>query len=129
TSGNLGIMRQYDVFKIIMPASKVKGGKYFLDKDILALVHGRKFEKISDRMIASMDEDRIDDLIHVLQNNHSASVELSQDQYLQIAATLEKPAPKKVMDMPKKNEADEDMLMLELEAEALSLELELLQVA
>ena len=64
-----------------------------------------------------------------MQNNHSASVELSQDQYLQIADTLEKPAPKKVMAMPKKKDDDEDILILELEAEALSLELELLQVA
>lgn len=129
TSGNLGIMRQYDVFKIIVPASKVKGGKFFLDNDILALVHNRRFEKISDRMIAAMDEDKMDELIQVLQNNHSASVELTQDQYVQIANTLEKPVPKKVMVMPKKKEDDEEVLILEMEAEALSLELELLQVA
>ena len=79
-------------------------------------------------MMASLPEENIDKFIRVLQKNHSASVELTNDQYLQIANTLEKPTPKKIMALPTQ-EDNEELLILELEAEALGLELELLQVA
>ena len=128
TNADLGIMRQWDSYKILVPASKAKGGKFFLDNEILALVTDGKFEKVSTKMIASLPEDNIDEFIEVLQKNHSASIELSNDQYLQIADTLEKPKPKKVMALPKK-EDNEALLILELEAEALALELELLKAA
>lgn len=128
TNGKVGIFKQPGTYKIFVPGSKIKGGKYFLDKDLLALVQNGKFEKVSDQMIATMDDGHIDELIELLQRNHSASVELNKDQYLQIADTLEKPKPKKVMELPKK-EDNEDVLILELEAEALALELELLKAA
>ncbi|MCK5209490.1 MAG: hypothetical protein KAQ79_15755 [Cyclobacteriaceae bacterium] len=128
TNADLGIMRQWDSYKILVPASKTKGGKFFLDNEILALVTDGKFEKVSTKMMASLPEDNIDEFIEVLQKNHSASIELSNDQYLQIADTLEKPKPKKVMALPKQ-EDNEALLILELEAEALALELELLKAA
>lgn len=123
-SGGMSLLKQYGMFKIFVPGSKAKGGKFFMDQEILKLVKDGNFEKQSNTMVAEMDEYRIDELINILQESHSLSVELTTEQYLEIADTLEKPKPKEVMEMPKKkDDEDEELLLLELEAEALELEL------
>ena len=125
--GDISILRQYDNFKLFTSASKAKGGRYFLDQDILNIARMSRFDKVADKMVAVIDEGYIDQLIEILQLNHSASVYLNDEQFAQIADSIEKVKPKEIHEMP--HQDDDEMLMLELEAEALLLELELMQAA
>lgn len=74
TSNNISIFKQHDKFKIIVLSSKQRAGDVYLDEDILNLVDGHNFEKVSDRMAATLNENKIDDFISILQEKFNASV-------------------------------------------------------
>ncbi len=130
TNNGISFFRQGDYFKIIVGASRVKGGDIYLDKDLLALVENNNFEKTSDKMVAKLPEQNIDRFVEVLQNNHSCSVMVHSSQVRDLKLDTggkysnRKPIP--LPDEEKEEELPDNIRMLELEAEALSLELELL---
>jgi len=134
TSNNISIFKQYDKFKIIVSSSKQRSGDVYLDEDILKLVDGHNFEKVSDRMAATLDEGKIDDFISILQGKFNASVSLNAQQFEVIKNEIPKrPAREKpvlrvepksgISTQPKATQTDE----LVLEAMALEIELELLE--
>jgi hypothetical protein len=128
TNNNISIFRQHGKFKLIVSSSKQKSGDVYLDPDILQLVDNRNFEKVSDRMAATLNEDKIDKLVEILQGKFSASVSLNPSQFKMIeTATKERlPRAKPMMIVrPKQTVPDE----LELEAMALEIELELMEFA
>jgi hypothetical protein len=131
TSNNVSIFKQQDKFKIIVSSSKQRAGDIFLDPDILQIVDGHNFEKVSDRMMATFENYKIDKLVTILQEKFSASVSLNMAQFALIKVDVqtrpirEKPAIKiplkqrELIALPEVNE-------LELEALALELELDLM---
>jgi hypothetical protein len=135
TSNNISIFKQYDKFKIIVSSSKQRAGDVYLDEDILKLVDGHNFEKVSDRMAATLDADKIDAFNTMLQEKFNASVSLNAQQFEVIKKEIpkrpmrEKPVlkiePKPRMPIPAEPQTDE----LELEAMALEIELELMDFA
>lgn len=134
TNNGISIFRRYDGFKLIVPASKARGGDVYLNKDILDLVDRNIFEKVSDRMSASVPEANMDALIEVLQNSFSASVTLSAFQFEMIKGEIAQRKagnrqfpPLKTLPKPKANR--NIIQMMEMEALALELELELLNFA
>ncbi len=130
TKNGVSIFRQPDKFKLVVSAARSKGGDTYLDPDLLNIVDRNNFEKISDRMTASVDENRIDEFVQVLQEKFNDSVSLSPPQYELIKGEIPKrePRAKPIMVMlPKQSQSQ--MEQLELEALALELELELLNFA
>lgn len=135
TSNNISIFKQYDKFKIIVSSSKQRAGDVYLDEDILNLVDGHNFEKVSDRMAATLDEGRIDDFISILQEKFNASVLLNAQQFEVIKNEIPKRPvrvkpvlriePKPRMTIQPELQTNE----LELEAMALEIELELMEFA
>ena len=81
TNNNISIFRQPESYKIVVPSSKKQGGAVFLDEDILGLVGGNNFQKVGDKMAANLVTSKIDALVGILQEKHSASVSLSLEQY------------------------------------------------
>lgn len=128
TNNGISFFRHGDYFRIIVAASKAKGGDIYLDKDILELVEKNNFEKTSDKMVALLPEQNITKLIELLQVNHSCSMTITQSQFNQLKDTGKRYRSRKPILLPPENEEPEntDVLMLELEAEALTLELQLL---
>lgn len=130
TKNNVSIFRQPGTFKIMVSSARSRGGDIYLDPDILELVDKNNFEKISDKMTANLDEDKIDRFIEILQEKFNDSVSLSPPQYEMIKGEIPKkqsrPKPVVVM-LPKQTSPQIDEL--ELEAMALELELELLNFA
>lgn len=130
TNGGLSLIRTGNYFKIIVPASRARGGDVYLDKQILALVEKNNFEKVSDKMVALLPEHSIDKFVEVLQANHSSSLTIpaSDMKYLQNGSNLTR--NRKPIELPPPEEAPSRqpavIRLLELEAEALALELELL---
>jgi hypothetical protein len=75
------LFKQHDKFKIIVSSSKQRAGDVYLDEDILKLVDGHNFEKVSDRMAAILDENKIDAFITILQEKFNTSVSLNAQQF------------------------------------------------
>ena len=55
-------------YQIQVPKSKAKGGKYFLDKDLLSMVRGHNFESRGNRMMANIDESQLRPVLARLSN-------------------------------------------------------------
>lgn len=127
TNNNIGIFRQGNGYKVIVPASRVQGGEVYLDKDLLELVDGNNFEKVSDKMVAIFPFKNIEPFIEILQNKFSSAVTLTAGQFSIIKDEKQKrTSTRKKIELPPKEEKDNVIKLYELEAEALALELELL---
>ena len=127
TNNGISFFKTGDYFKIIVAASRAKGGDIYLDKEILQLVEKNNFEKLSDKMVALLPEKNIAKLIELLQVNHSCSLTISTSQFNQIKDAKQHFTKRKPILLPDtKEEKNNNVLYLELEAEALNLELELL---
>ena len=132
TNNGVGIIRQRDNYKIIVPASRQRGGVFYLDTDILPLVENKKFEKLADKMVALMELKHIGKLVELLQNKHGSNVTLSASQFDIIKSDLTSGGARERKPLQKakfiKEEITEpDNRELELEAMALELELELME--
>jgi predicted RNA methylase len=128
TGNGIGLFKQGGFFKIIVSASRAKGGDIYLDKQILALVEKNNFEKVSNSMTAIVAESKIAELVELLQNNHSCAVTVNSAQFREIEKNNQRYSSRKRIDIPPEQEAPSSntISLLELEAEALLLELELL---
>jgi predicted RNA methylase len=127
TNNGLSIFKTGENFKLIIAASRARGGDIYLDKQILELVEKNNFEKVSDKMVAILPEKKIGKLAELLQTNHSCSTTIRSSQLKDLKTENMKYSNRKKIELPdKEQESSHDVIMLELEAEALSLELELL---
>lgn len=133
TNNGLSIFRQGDFFKLIISASRAKGGAIYLDPNILELINNHNFEKTADKMVALLPEKNIAALVEILQHNHSISLTIPLHQVKELDKTAVVGSSRKpillppVVDEPNEQESnDETIRILELEAGALVLELELM---
>ena len=130
TNNGISIFKAGHYFKIIVPASRAKGGDIYLDKDLLAIVEKNNFDKVADKMTTYVEETKITSFVQVLQDNHSCSLTLNSAQFREIEKTNHRYNSRKKITIPPKgynHPATPNIIsLLELEAEALALELELL---
>ncbi len=128
TSNGISFFRQGDHYRIIVAASRSKGGEIYLDKKILELVEGNNFEKTADKMVAKLPVGNIDRFVEVLQANHSPSVTVHSSQVSDLRTDSPKYSNRKPILLPDEEKPQEvpDLKILELEAEALKLKLMLL---
>jgi hypothetical protein len=126
TNNGRSFFRYGDYYKLIIAASRSRGGDIYLDGQILELVEKNNFEKVSDKMVALLPYQNIERLVQVLQNNHSLSVTIHSYQLKDVKTDGQRFTNRKKIELPAEEEPVNNMLLLELEAEALALELELL---
>ena len=134
TNNGVSFFRKGDGYKIVVSASRSKGGDIYLDKDILALVESNNFEKTSTSMVANLPAENIDRLVEILQVNHSSSVTVHSSQVRDLKLdTGGRYSNRKAILLPdeekeevQEQETSNNINILELEAEALALELQLL---
>ncbi|TXJ28227.1 MAG: hypothetical protein E6Q24_05455 [Chitinophagaceae bacterium] len=133
TNNGISFFSKGDDYKIVVSASRSKGGDVYLDKDILTLVENNNFEKTSTSMVATLPAGNIDKLVEVLQLNHSCSVTVHSSQVRDLKMdTGGRYSNRKPIRLPEEEQEPSlpgNMKLLELEAEALVLELELLAAA
>lgn len=133
TNNSISIFRQPDGFKVVVPSSKKQGGAVFLDEDILKLVDGNNFQKVGSKMAANLDTEKVDKLVDLLQEKHSASVSLTGEQF-QTIKNEDVPKRSKTLKMlpptrEKVRRLSWPAKALKLKAKALKLKLELLKLA
>lgn len=123
---------QGDYYKIVVPASKQKGGDVYLDADILKLVERNNFEKTADKMVAQIHPDKLKELLNILQSkfNDSLTVSMNQFSLIKNESTEHKQRnPIKLLSAEEVEEQEElSLLALAVEVE-LELELEILRLA
>jgi len=132
TKNNISIFKQPGKFKILVSSARSRGGDIYLDSAILGIVDKKNFEKVSDKMTATLEEGKIEKLVEILQEKFNDSVSLNPSQFELIKKQIPKKEvrPKPVMVMlPKQSQTQPLVDQLELEALALELELELLNYA
>jgi hypothetical protein len=130
-NNGLSFFRTGEGYKLIISASRSRGGDIYLDQQLLEFVDKNNFEKVSDKMVAILSAENIDKAVEVLQTNHSLSITIQSRQLKDLKTGSTKFRNRKKIELPEEepeqNEASADnVILLELEAEALSLELELL---
>ena len=129
TNNGLSFFRTGNHFKLIISASRARGGDIYLDKNILELVEKNNFEKVSDKMVAMLPEKNIDKLLEILQTTHECSITIHSSDLKNIKSDAGRYSNRKKIKLPPDDEEEElpdNVAILELEAEALALELELL---
>jgi hypothetical protein len=130
TSNGISIFRNGSHFRIVVPASRAKGGDIYLDRQILEVVEKNNFDKVSDKMVAVVSEGNIGKVVELLQSNHSCAVTLNSAQFRQVEKTTQRYSSRKPIELPpppsKEPQKNNLISLLELEAEALELELLLL---
>ena len=129
TNNGLSFFRTGNHFKLIISASRARGGDIYLDKNILELVEKTNFEKVSDKMVAMLPEKNIDKLLEILQTTHGCSITIHSSDLKNIKSDTGRYSNRKKIKLPPDDEEEElpdNVAILELEAEALALELELL---
>jgi predicted RNA methylase len=131
TKNDVSIFKQNDQFKIMVSSARSRGGEIYLDPDLLDLVDKNNFEKVSDKMTASLEDSKIEKFVEILQEKFNDSVSLTSGQYEIIKSEISKKTsrPKPVMVLLPKPPVFPLTDELELEAMALELELELLNFA
>lgn len=132
TNNGVGIIRQSNNYKIIVQAARQRGGMFYLDADILALVENRRFEKLSDKMVAILDLNHIESLVDILQNKHGSNLTLNASQFDTIKKDIPNGQVRERRPLPKAQIIHDeiietDTMELEMEAMALELELELME--
>jgi hypothetical protein len=127
TNNGLSFFRYGDYYKLIISASRSRGGDIYLDRQILKLVEKNNFEKVSDKMVAMLPHGNIDKLVQLLQINHSLSITIHSYQLKDLKIDEGRFSNRKKIELPdEEEEPANNVILLELEAEALALELELL---
>ena len=129
-SNGISIFRYGSFYRVIVPASRAKGGDIYLDRQLLEIIQNNNFEKVSDKMVAMVSEEHITRFVEILQVNHSCAVSLNSAQFRQIEKAVHRYSSRKPIELPppppKETPKSNLISLLELEAEALILELELL---
>jgi hypothetical protein len=126
TTNGISFFRTPYGYKMFTPSSRQKAGDIYLDKQLLELVDKNMFEKVSDKMVANIETQNIDEVVNILQQNHSLSVTVPRNMLDIIMKSEMKVSSRKQIELPTKEETPTiNNNLLELEAEALMLELEL----
>jgi RadC-like JAB domain/C-terminal domain on Strawberry notch homologue/P-loop containing NTP hydrolase pore-1 len=129
TNNGLSFFRTGNHFKLIIAASRSRGGDIYLDKEILELVEKNNFDKVSDKMVAMLPEKNIDQLLQILQGRHGCSITIHSSDLKNLKLDDSRYSNRRKIELPPEDEEVEqpnNVHLLELEAEALVLELELL---
>lgn len=129
TSTGIGFIRQPAGYKVIVPMARKVAGDIYLDKDLLALVDGNNFNRVSDKMVALLNLAAIENFAGIIQDKHTCSVMISRHQFSQMEKQVTVHHKRRPIRMPEPEGAyqpsDHELEMLELEAEALKLKLRL----
>ncbi|MFL5763894.1 MAG: JAB domain-containing protein [Bacteroidia bacterium] len=127
-SNSIAFFKMVDDYRVLVPMARSKSGDIYIDKDLLALLNKGMFEKVSDKMQATLPGKNIEAFATILQNKYSVSVSVGLNQLSQIKPNTQRISTRKKIDLPPDIDETESerIRLLELEAEALELELQLL---
>lgn len=122
-SNSLTITRVGQDYQLRIPASKKKGGEFFMDEKLNDVTIGKKFEKVSDTMRGTISGDNLDKLLTILDGRFKVNIELTLEQFERIKEEVERNSGRinKIITPPK------EKMSFDIEAKALIFKLKLLK--
>ncbi|HVI45223.1 MAG TPA: strawberry notch C-terminal domain-containing protein [Chitinophaga sp.] len=144
TDNGLSFFKKNDAYRVIVSSSRQRAGELFLDKDLLALVRGGNFEKVSNNMSAWVEESNLQPFVQILNDKHKHAVTLTPYQFQHIDKSANTVTALRSIELPPpvdeaaeqiaaqqqaitatQNHQQPDIKLLELEAKALIIKLKL----
>ena len=129
TTNGVSIIRQGVDFRFIVSANRQKAGDIFTDGELLQLVVGNNFEKVSNKMGATVLYDNLDNVLLILQDRFGASLEVRKDDVSAIVTSQPENKKRRPIVPPKPYSPDSDvqlrLKLVKIKAKALALKLKL----
>lgn len=113
-------------WRLIVPASKAKGGETYLNEDLLKHIEGGNFNKSSNNMIGDIEESNLINVLRILQRM-GVSVSISTNIAESVGLVYEK-VKRRAKITPPPEEQKVDLKLLELEAKAAIVKLKLIKL-
>lgn len=89
TSGKIVIGRVNEgMYELITASSKSSGGIFYQDEELLSLVQGENFNKVSDKMKAVFTASRLQQVLRHLDEHFSLTVTIPRDSYFHLAEAI-----------------------------------------
>ena len=89
TKDGLSIVRRKNDYRIAVPASKAKGGQFYMNETLKKLMTEKTFNKLADQMVGGLEIKKITNLVEFLQSEFNQSVELNKNQFDRIKDDIE----------------------------------------
>lgn len=121
------VTRNDEYLELRVPASKSKGGEYFLDEELIHLTRDNKFEKIANTMRGSIHIGRVEKLLERL-DQLSVNMTLSLSEFERLDALTEKKLGKKrkIKKPPEESSNSEQIRLIKVKAKALKIKMKML---
>lgn len=88
TNDFFSIIKHENFYKIAVPQNKQRGAKFYLDATIMKLTSEGTFNKVADKMTATIEIKKIENLVEYLQDTFNNSVDLIQTEFDRIKGDL-----------------------------------------
>jgi histone H3/H4 len=123
----ISIVKQYSGYVVRFPASKKRGGEFYLNKELIALTEDKQFEKVSTSMRGTISVENIVPFLNYLESRFKVSIVLSEHEFEQVIQhKLDRSGKVKPIDLPPA-ESEKDTRILKLKARAVIIKLKLWQ--
>ncbi len=133
TLNGISIIRQGSDFRLIVSANRQKAGDIFTDQELLKLVKGNNFEKVSNRMAAGVEFGSIEKVLQLLQDKFGAVLQVRKDEVDAISTAHTERLARKPITPPTPYKPDDDyeykLRLTKVKAKAFRIKLLLLKNA
>jgi predicted RNA methylase len=133
TLNGISIIRQGGDFRLIVSANRQKAGNIFTDEELLKLVKGNNFEKVSNRMAAGVEFGNIEKVLQLLQDKFGAILQVRKDEVEAISTANTERLARKPIAPPVPYKPDDDyeyrLRLAKVKAKAIKIKLLLLKAA
>lgn len=133
TLNGISIIRQGSDFRLIVSANRQKAGDIFTDEELLKLVKGNNFEKVSNRMAAGVEFGNIEKVLQLLQDKFGAILQVRKDEVEAISTAHTERLARKPIAPPAPYKPDDDyeyrLRLAKMKAKAIKIKLLLLKAA
>lgn len=126
TDNGTTIFNMGDTYKVVVPASRQKGGEVYLDTDILKLVEKNNFDKTSDKMVAFLPHKKLEEFLNILQSKFNDSLKIESYQFDLIADQANQDVKRKPIKLLSPEEVQtQDAIIIEMDFAMAMLELDI----
>ncbi len=130
TANGISIIRQGMDFRFIVSANRQKAGDIFTDSELLQWVRNNNFEKVSNKMGATVTYDNLEEVLLILQDKFGATLQVRKDEVTAIESNQPESRARKPIVAPKPYNPDNDiqirLRLMKMKAKALELKLKLM---
>lgn len=125
-SHGISIVNHNGAYTVRFPASKKKGGDFYLNEDLINLTNEKKFEKVSTSMRATISTKHLRPFLTKLEDSFKVNIIISEYDFERIQKqAIDHSGKVKAIELPPQ-ETKQDLKIIKFKAKALTIKLKLL---